>query len=102
MISRKRGSGARCSSSRTAVVTSLWSLMIKGTLLCGAHQTRFRRPGKAPPSPQGPGERNGMKIVKIENLHADGGWRNFSFLKLVTDEGLVGWSEYAETSWSPC
>jgi L-alanine-DL-glutamate epimerase-like enolase superfamily enzyme len=42
-----------------------------------------------------------MKIVKIEDLHADGGWRNFSFLKLVTDDGLVGWSEYAETSWSP-
>jgi len=42
-----------------------------------------------------------MKIVKIEDLHADGGWRTFSFLKLVTDEGLVGWSEYAETSWSP-
>ena len=42
-----------------------------------------------------------MKIVKIQDLHADGGWRNFSFLKLVTDDGLVGWSEYAETSWSP-
>ncbi len=42
-----------------------------------------------------------MKIVRIEDLHADGGWRNFSFLKLVTDDGLVGWSEYAETSWSP-
>ena len=42
-----------------------------------------------------------MKIVEITDLHADGGWRNFSFLKLVTDDGLVGWSEYAETSWSP-
>ncbi len=42
-----------------------------------------------------------MRIVKIEDLHADGGWRTFSFLKLTTDEGLVGWSEYSETSWSP-
>jgi L-alanine-DL-glutamate epimerase-like enolase superfamily enzyme len=35
-----------------------------------------------------------MRIVKIEDLHADGGWRVASFLKLTTDEGLVGWSEF--------
>jgi L-alanine-DL-glutamate epimerase-like enolase superfamily enzyme len=37
-----------------------------------------------------------MRITRIETLKADGGWRNFSFLKLSTDEGLVGWSEYNE------
>jgi len=37
-----------------------------------------------------------MKITKLESLHADGGWRTFSFLKLSTDEGLVGWSEYSD------
>lgn len=37
-----------------------------------------------------------MRIAKIEDLHADGGWRVFSFLKVTTDDGLVGWSEYAE------
>ena len=37
-----------------------------------------------------------MKIAKLETLHADGGWRNFCFLKLTTDDGLVGWSEYNE------
>ena len=42
-----------------------------------------------------------MRIAKIEDLHADGGWRVFSFLKVVTDDGLVGWSEYNETSWNP-
>ena len=42
-----------------------------------------------------------MKIVAVEDLHADGGWRTVSFLKLVTDEGLVGWSEFNETSWNP-
>ena len=42
-----------------------------------------------------------MKITKIEDLHADGGWRVFSFLKVTTDEGLIGWSEYNETSWNP-
>lgn len=42
-----------------------------------------------------------MKIAKIEDLHADGGWRVFSFLKLTTDDGLVGWSEYSESAWNP-
>jgi len=38
-----------------------------------------------------------MKIERIEHLHADAGDRNFDFLKVVTDDGLVGWSEYNET-----
>jgi L-alanine-DL-glutamate epimerase-like enolase superfamily enzyme len=42
-----------------------------------------------------------MRIAKIEDIHADGGWRIFSFLKITTDEGLVGWSEYNETHWNP-
>ena len=37
-----------------------------------------------------------MKIAKLETLHANAGWRDFSFLKLTTDEGLVGWSEYID------
>ena len=37
-----------------------------------------------------------MKIVKIEDLHCDAGWRDFSFLKVTTDDGLIGWSEYNE------
>jgi len=37
-----------------------------------------------------------MKIVRFEHLHADAGWRVFSFLKIVTDEGIVGWAEYNE------
>jgi len=42
-----------------------------------------------------------MKIAKIEDLHADAGWRTFSFLKIVTDDGLVGWSEFNEAQWNP-
>src|SRR5471030_614543 len=42
-----------------------------------------------------------MKIVKIEDLHADAGWRTFSFLKIVTDDGVVGWSEFNEAQWNP-
>jgi galactonate dehydratase len=37
-----------------------------------------------------------VKIVKLEDLHADMGWRPISFLKITTDEGLTGWAEYAE------
>jgi L-alanine-DL-glutamate epimerase-like enolase superfamily enzyme len=35
-----------------------------------------------------------MRIADIEDLHADGGWRTISFLKLTTDEGLTGWAEF--------
>jgi galactonate dehydratase len=42
-----------------------------------------------------------MKIVKIEDLHADAGWRTWSFLKLTTDEGLIGWSEFNEALGNP-
>jgi len=38
-----------------------------------------------------------MKIERIEPLSADGAWRNFDFLKITTDSGIVGWSEYNET-----
>ncbi len=38
-----------------------------------------------------------MKVTKIETLRCDAGWRMFSFLKVMTDEGLVGWSEYNES-----
>jgi galactonate dehydratase len=37
-----------------------------------------------------------VKITAIESLHADGGARAFDFLKVSTDDGLVGWSEYNE------
>jgi galactonate dehydratase len=38
-----------------------------------------------------------MKITAIETLRADAGWRLFSFLKVMTDSGIVGWSEYNES-----
>lgn len=42
-----------------------------------------------------------MKIVSITDHHADAGWRVVSFLKITTDEGVVGWSEFAETRSAP-
>ncbi len=38
-----------------------------------------------------------MRIARIDDLHCDAGWRNFSFLKVTTDDGIVGWSEYNES-----
>jgi L-alanine-DL-glutamate epimerase-like enolase superfamily enzyme len=37
-----------------------------------------------------------MRIASLETLHADGGRRAFDFVKVTTDDGLVGWSEYNE------
>jgi hypothetical protein len=50
---------------------------------------RGRPAGEATPRTGGD-----VKITAIESLHADGGGRVFDFLKISTDEGLVGWSEY--------
>src|SRR6516162_7886532 len=57
--------------------------------------------GPTHPSPRlrrdGRGRRPRMKIVRLEDFHADGGWDTYSFLKVTTDEGLVGWSEFNES-----
>ncbi|NRF72086.1 mandelate racemase/muconate lactonizing enzyme family protein [Aquincola sp. S2] len=42
-----------------------------------------------------------MRVTRIETLACDAGWRNYFFLKLCTDEGIVGWSEYDESFGSP-
>jgi galactonate dehydratase len=38
-----------------------------------------------------------MKIVKLEDFHVDCGWEEYSFLKITTDEGLIGWAEFRES-----
>src|ERR1700685_249829 len=37
-----------------------------------------------------------MKIERVETFQADAGWRMFSFLKITTDDGIIGWSEFNE------
>jgi L-alanine-DL-glutamate epimerase-like enolase superfamily enzyme len=37
-----------------------------------------------------------MKIATIEDFHVECGWDVYSFLKIATDEGLAGWSEFRE------
>ncbi len=43
-----------------------------------------------------------MKITKVETLHCDGGWRQWSFVKIQTDEGITGYGECfdREAPWS--
>jgi galactonate dehydratase len=42
-----------------------------------------------------------MTVAKIETFHCDAGWRNYHFLKLTTDGGIIGWSEFDEGFGSP-
>ena len=41
------------------------------------------------------------KVTGLETLACDAGWRNYHFVKLTTDEGVVGWSEFDEGFGSP-
>ncbi|MGY4183038.1 galactonate dehydratase [Bradyrhizobium sp. USDA 4518] len=38
------------------------------------------------------------KITDLQLLACDAGWRNYHFVKLTTDDGVIGWSEYDESS----
>ncbi len=42
-----------------------------------------------------------MKIAAIDTLACSAGWRNYHFVKLTTDTGIVGWSEFSEGFGSP-
>jgi L-alanine-DL-glutamate epimerase-like enolase superfamily enzyme len=42
-----------------------------------------------------------MKVASIELLSCDAGWRNYHFVKLTTDTGIVGWSEFDEGFGAP-
>jgi len=37
-----------------------------------------------------------MKIRRIDDLHADFGWRSISFLRVEASDGTIGWSEYTD------
>lgn len=42
-----------------------------------------------------------MNVAQIETLHCDAGWRNYHFVKLTTEDGIIGWSEFDEGFGSP-
>jgi L-alanine-DL-glutamate epimerase-like enolase superfamily enzyme len=39
-----------------------------------------------------------MKVTGFDIMHCDAAWRSYSFLKITTDDGIIGWSEFSE-SW---
>ena len=41
------------------------------------------------------------KIRTVELLACDAGWRNYHFVKITTEDGIVGWSEFDEGFGSP-
>src|SRR3989475_11569564 len=50
-------------------------------------------------SGRAPGLRRGkrpMKIARVEALHCDAGWRPWTFVRIETDDGLVGWGECSD------
>jgi L-alanine-DL-glutamate epimerase-like enolase superfamily enzyme len=42
-----------------------------------------------------------MRIAGIKVLHCDAGWRTWSFVKIVTNTKIVGWSEVTDSHGSP-
>ena len=42
-----------------------------------------------------------MKVVSLETLFCDAGWRPWIFLRVQVDDGLVGWSELTDSHGSP-
>ena len=41
------------------------------------------------------------RVSGIQTLSCDAGWRNYHFVKLNTDDGIVGWSEFDEGFGAP-
>src|SRR3546814_16073599 len=42
-----------------------------------------------------------MVVTDVETMSCDAGWRNYYFVKITTDDGIVGWAEYDEGFGSP-
>src|SRR5437899_9317879 len=41
------------------------------------------------------------QIRSVETLACDAGWRNYHFVKIMTEDGIVGWSEFDEGFGAP-
>src|SRR4051794_32659509 len=57
-----------------------------------------------PTTTTSPGAGNMKKattIRSVETLACDAGWRNYHFVKIMTEDGIVGWSEYDEGFGAP-
>lgn len=40
-------------------------------------------------------------VRSVETLACDAGWRNYHFVKITTEDGVIGWSEFDEGFGSP-
>ena len=40
-------------------------------------------------------------VRSVETLACDAGWRNYHFVKITSEDGIVGWSEYDEGFGAP-
>src|SRR5580765_7556398 len=38
-----------------------------------------------------------MRIARVQAIHCDGGWRPWTFVRVETDTGLVGWGECSDS-----
>lgn len=45
--------------------------------------------------------RSGATVIGLKTLSCGAAWRNYYFLKLTTEDGILGWSEYDEAFGSP-
>ena len=85
-----------------AGVKHRFSSLLSPTLVPPFPRSRMRsRPVLAMPSRNADHRRALMRVAGLEILRCDAGWRNYHFLKLATDEGIVGWSEFDEGFGSP-
>ena len=41
------------------------------------------------------------RVRSVETLSCDAGWRNYHFVKITTEDGVIGWSEFDEGFGSP-
>jgi L-alanine-DL-glutamate epimerase-like enolase superfamily enzyme len=46
--------------------------------------------------------KNKATIAEVKTLSCSNSWRNYHFLKITTEQGIVGWSEFDESFGSPC
>src|ERR687883_2092200 len=47
--------------------------------------------------PSGPVEGGGVRISRVQAFLCDAGWRPWTFVKVETDAGLVGWGECSDS-----
>src|SRR5690606_13690474 len=66
-----------------------------------ADAVRVRRDRHDIQGSQGTIMRNNAIVAEVKTLSCSNSFRNYHFLKITTEDGIVGWSEYDENFGSP-